>query len=218
MAQIISDDHVVFPIAKMARRRLVVSCTYTFTVCPGSLSSPKRMGVPHGSEVPYLFGTLVSMVGANHMHGGRGQAEPQGDAVLGGVRPEQEPHRGRRQCEAVGSLQCHGEDCFPYRNGTAPGGGDIAHPALWFLETIGPRVPAAQGPAQRNLQQGRQNVRRTELCGETQDLQQEKPRPPSAISAMGVSPLFSWVFGCRMGVCCLNSFEDLGLTLRAWHR
>ncbi|CAM2101770.1 unnamed protein product [Caretta caretta] len=89
MAQIISDDHVVFPIAKMARRRLVVSCTYTFTVCPGSLSSPKRMGVPHGSEVPYLFGTLVSMVGANHMHGGRGQAEPQGDAVLGGVRPEQ---------------------------------------------------------------------------------------------------------------------------------
>ncbi|CAM5157256.1 unnamed protein product [Eretmochelys imbricata] len=57
----------------------------------------------------------------------------------------QEPHRGRRQWEAVGSLQCHGEDCFPYRNGTAPGGGDIAHPALWFLDTIGPRVPAAQG-------------------------------------------------------------------------
>ncbi|CAM5097648.1 unnamed protein product [Natator depressus] len=100
MAHIISDDHVVFPIVKMARWTAEAGgpmYIYTFTLCPGSLSSRKRMGVPHGSEVPYLFGTLASMVGANHMHGGQGQAEPQGDAVLGGVRPEQEPHRGGKQ-------------------------------------------------------------------------------------------------------------------------
>ncbi|XP_034613467.1 acetylcholinesterase-like [Trachemys scripta elegans] len=71
MAHIISDYHVVCPIAKTAGQMAEAGSpvyAYTFTHRPSGLSSPKWMGVPHGSEVPYLFGTLASVGGANHTH------------------------------------------------------------------------------------------------------------------------------------------------------
>ncbi|XP_039356359.1 acetylcholinesterase-like [Mauremys reevesii] len=71
MAHVISDYHVVCPIAKTAGQMAEASSPvyiYTFTHRPSGLSSPKWTGVPHGSEVPYLFGTLASVGGANHTH------------------------------------------------------------------------------------------------------------------------------------------------------
>ncbi|CAM2101513.1 unnamed protein product [Caretta caretta] len=59
---------------------------YPVLCARSGLSVPEWTGVPHGSEIPYVFGTLASVVGSNHTHGGRGSAEPQGDAVPCGVR------------------------------------------------------------------------------------------------------------------------------------
>ncbi|EMP27863.1 Guanine nucleotide-binding protein-like 1 [Chelonia mydas] len=63
--------HVACPIAKMAGQMAEAGgpvYVYSFTRHPRGLSFPKWMGVPHGSEVPYLFGMLASMEGANHTH------------------------------------------------------------------------------------------------------------------------------------------------------
>ncbi|CAM5098568.1 unnamed protein product [Natator depressus] len=71
MAHVVSDYHVVCPIAKLAGQMVEAGSpvyVYSFTCHPRGLSSPKWMGVPHGSEVPYLFGMLASMEGANHTH------------------------------------------------------------------------------------------------------------------------------------------------------
>nr|XP_048674485.1 LOW QUALITY PROTEIN: acetylcholinesterase-like [Caretta caretta] len=71
MAHVVSDYHVVCPIAKPAGQMAEAGgpmYVYGFTRHPRGLSSPKWMGVPHGSEVPYLFGMLASMEGANHTH------------------------------------------------------------------------------------------------------------------------------------------------------
>ncbi|XP_026502009.1 acetylcholinesterase-like [Terrapene carolina triunguis] len=69
MDQTTGDRHFVCPVAEVAGREAEAGSpvyTYYFTHRSPGLSLPEWMGVPHGSEVPYLFGTLASMWGANY--------------------------------------------------------------------------------------------------------------------------------------------------------
>ncbi|CAM4638380.1 unnamed protein product [Lepidochelys olivacea] len=87
MAHIVSDYHAVCPIAKPAGQMAEAGgpvYIYSFTRHPRVLSSPKGMG-----DATWLRGALpVRDAGVHggsqpHAHGGRGGAEPQGDALLG---------------------------------------------------------------------------------------------------------------------------------------
>uniref|UniRef100_A0A8C3XUS2 Carboxylesterase type B domain-containing protein n=1 Tax=Chelydra serpentina TaxID=8475 RepID=A0A8C3XUS2_CHESE len=69
MEQILGDYFIVCPVAEMARREAKAGSpvyTYHFAHRTSGLSTPEWMGVPQGSEVPYLFGTLASVGGGNH--------------------------------------------------------------------------------------------------------------------------------------------------------
>ncbi|KAG6923669.1 butyrylcholinesterase, partial [Chelydra serpentina] len=69
MEQILGDYFIVCPVAEMARREAKAgSPVYTYHLAhrTSGLSTPEWMGVPQGSEVPYLFGTLASVGGGNH--------------------------------------------------------------------------------------------------------------------------------------------------------
>uniref|UniRef100_A0A8C3T3P2 Carboxylic ester hydrolase n=1 Tax=Chelydra serpentina TaxID=8475 RepID=A0A8C3T3P2_CHESE len=69
MDQITGDHLFVCPVVEMAGQEMEASSpvyTYYFTHRSPVLSFPDWMGVPHGSEVPYLFGTLASMGGTNY--------------------------------------------------------------------------------------------------------------------------------------------------------
>uniref|UniRef100_A0A8C8RJN5 Carboxylic ester hydrolase n=1 Tax=Pelusios castaneus TaxID=367368 RepID=A0A8C8RJN5_9SAUR len=71
MDQTIGDHLFVCPVAEMAGRGVEAGnpvYAYYFTHRSSSLPSPEWKGVPHGAEVPYVFGTLASMGGANHTH------------------------------------------------------------------------------------------------------------------------------------------------------
>ncbi|XP_065272032.1 cholinesterase-like [Emys orbicularis] len=69
MEQIAGDYVVVCPILEMARQETEAGnpvYTYHFAHRSSGVSAPEWMGVPQGSEMPYEFGTLASMVGSNH--------------------------------------------------------------------------------------------------------------------------------------------------------
>ncbi|XP_065272027.1 acetylcholinesterase-like [Emys orbicularis] len=69
MEQIAGDYVVVCPILEMARQETEAGnpvYTYHFAHRSSGLSAPEWMGVPQGSEMPYEFGTLASVVGSNH--------------------------------------------------------------------------------------------------------------------------------------------------------
>ncbi|CAM4667578.1 unnamed protein product [Caretta caretta] len=69
MEQIAGDYVVVCPVLEMARQQAEAGnpvYTYHFAHRSSGLSVPEWMGVPHGSEIPYVFGTLASVVGSNH--------------------------------------------------------------------------------------------------------------------------------------------------------
>ncbi|XP_038227631.1 acetylcholinesterase-like [Dermochelys coriacea] len=69
MEQIAGDYFFVCPVLEMARQEAEAGnpvFTYHFAHRSSGLSLPEWMGVPHGSELPYEFGTLASVVGSNH--------------------------------------------------------------------------------------------------------------------------------------------------------
>ncbi|XP_038226970.2 acetylcholinesterase-like [Dermochelys coriacea] len=69
MDQTTGDHLFVSPVAEMAGREAEAGSpvyTYYFTHSSPGSSLPEWMGVTHSSEVPYLFGTLVAMWGANY--------------------------------------------------------------------------------------------------------------------------------------------------------
>ncbi|XP_065271829.1 acetylcholinesterase-like [Emys orbicularis] len=71
MDQILGDYFVVCPVAEMAGREVETGSpvyAYDFAHRSSVLSTPEWTGVPHGSELPYLFGTLASVGGANYTH------------------------------------------------------------------------------------------------------------------------------------------------------
>ncbi|XP_067386185.1 acetylcholinesterase-like [Emydura macquarii macquarii] len=71
MDQIVGDYYIVCPVAEMAQREAMAGSsvyTYYFTHRTSSLSTPAWTGVPHGSELPYVFGTLASVGGTNRTH------------------------------------------------------------------------------------------------------------------------------------------------------
>uniref|UniRef100_A0A8C3T6U2 Carboxylesterase type B domain-containing protein n=1 Tax=Chelydra serpentina TaxID=8475 RepID=A0A8C3T6U2_CHESE len=71
MDQIAGDYLYVCPAAEVARREAEAGSpvyAYYFTHRTSGLSTPEWTGVPHGSELPYLFGTLASVGQANHTH------------------------------------------------------------------------------------------------------------------------------------------------------
>ncbi|XP_044839383.1 acetylcholinesterase-like [Mauremys mutica] len=71
MDQILGDYFVVCPVAEMARRAVETGSpvyAYDFAHRSSGLSTPEWTAVPHGAELPYLFGTLASVGGANHTH------------------------------------------------------------------------------------------------------------------------------------------------------
>uniref|UniRef100_A0A8C8RLY8 Carboxylesterase type B domain-containing protein n=1 Tax=Pelusios castaneus TaxID=367368 RepID=A0A8C8RLY8_9SAUR len=68
MDQIVGDYLFVCPVAEMVKRVAEAGSpvyTYYFAHRSSSLSTPEWTGVPHNSDVPYQFGTLASMGGAN---------------------------------------------------------------------------------------------------------------------------------------------------------
>ncbi|XP_044839935.1 acetylcholinesterase-like [Mauremys mutica] len=69
MDQTTGDHLFVCPVAKVAGQEAEAGSpvyTYYFTHRIPGLSLPEWMGVPHGSEVPYLFGSLAFLWGANY--------------------------------------------------------------------------------------------------------------------------------------------------------
>ncbi|XP_039358081.1 acetylcholinesterase-like [Mauremys reevesii] len=71
MEQILGDYFIVCPIAEMARREAEAGnpvYAYDFTHRSSGLSSPEWTGVPHSTDLLFMFGTLVSVRGANHTH------------------------------------------------------------------------------------------------------------------------------------------------------
>ncbi|XP_065271989.1 acetylcholinesterase-like [Emys orbicularis] len=71
MEQIVGDYAVVCPVAEVARQEAEAGnpvFTYRFDQRPSGLSTAEWAGVPHGSELPYQFGTLWSLAGANSTH------------------------------------------------------------------------------------------------------------------------------------------------------
>ncbi|XP_065272029.1 acetylcholinesterase-like [Emys orbicularis] len=71
MDQIAGDYLFVCPVAEVAGREAEANSSvyaYYFTHRRSSLSTPEWTGVPHGSELRYLFGTLASVGKANHTH------------------------------------------------------------------------------------------------------------------------------------------------------
>ncbi|XP_075770253.1 acetylcholinesterase-like [Pelodiscus sinensis] len=69
MDQIMGDYVVVCPVLEMARLEAMAGnpvFTYYFAHRTSGLPTPEWTGVAHGSEVPYVFGNLASMVGANY--------------------------------------------------------------------------------------------------------------------------------------------------------
>uniref|UniRef100_A0A674JEQ1 Carboxylesterase type B domain-containing protein n=1 Tax=Terrapene triunguis TaxID=2587831 RepID=A0A674JEQ1_9SAUR len=71
MEQIFGDYLFVCPVAEMAGQEAEAGSpvyTYYFTHRTSGLSTPEWTGVPHGAELPYVFGTLASVGGANHTH------------------------------------------------------------------------------------------------------------------------------------------------------
>ncbi|EMP40922.1 Acetylcholinesterase [Chelonia mydas] len=69
MDQIFGNYVFVCPVAEVARREAEAGSpvyTYHFTHRTSSLTVPEWTGVPPGSELPYLFRTPASVVGANH--------------------------------------------------------------------------------------------------------------------------------------------------------
>ncbi|KAG6923673.1 acetylcholinesterase (Cartwright blood group), partial [Chelydra serpentina] len=71
MDQIVGDYLYVCPIAEVVNREAEAGSpvyTYYFAHRTSSLSTPEWTGVPHSSEVPYVFGTLAFMGDANHTH------------------------------------------------------------------------------------------------------------------------------------------------------
>ncbi|XP_044839631.1 acetylcholinesterase-like [Mauremys mutica] len=69
MEQIAGDYVVVCPILEVARQEAEAGnpvYTYHFAHRSSGLSIPEWMGVPPGSEIPYEFGTLSSVVGSNY--------------------------------------------------------------------------------------------------------------------------------------------------------
>uniref|UniRef100_A0A8C3HIR5 Carboxylesterase type B domain-containing protein n=1 Tax=Chrysemys picta bellii TaxID=8478 RepID=A0A8C3HIR5_CHRPI len=71
MDQILGDYFIVCPVAEMAGREVETGSpvyAYDFAHRSSGLSMPEWTGLPHGSELPYLFGTLASVEGANYTH------------------------------------------------------------------------------------------------------------------------------------------------------
>ncbi|XP_065435007.1 acetylcholinesterase-like [Chrysemys picta bellii] len=71
MEQIAGDYAIVCPVAELARREAEAGnpvFAYSFNQRPSGLSTAEWTGVPHGSELPYQFGTLWSLAGANSTH------------------------------------------------------------------------------------------------------------------------------------------------------
>ncbi|XP_065436200.1 acetylcholinesterase-like [Chrysemys picta bellii] len=71
MEQIAGDYAIVCPVAELARRGAEAGnpmFAYSFNQRPSGLSTTEWTGVPHGSELPYQFGTLWSLAGANSTH------------------------------------------------------------------------------------------------------------------------------------------------------
>ncbi|XP_065419299.1 acetylcholinesterase-like [Chrysemys picta bellii] len=71
MEQIIGDYAIVCPVAKVAGREAEAGnpvYAYYFTHRSSGLSSPEWMGVPHSSDLLFMFGTLASVRGTNYMH------------------------------------------------------------------------------------------------------------------------------------------------------
>uniref|UniRef100_A0A8C8RL43 Carboxylesterase type B domain-containing protein n=1 Tax=Pelusios castaneus TaxID=367368 RepID=A0A8C8RL43_9SAUR len=71
MDQIVGDYFVVCPAIEMAEREAEAGSpvyAYYFTHRTSNLSSSVWTGVPHGTELPYFFGTLASIRGTNHTH------------------------------------------------------------------------------------------------------------------------------------------------------
>ncbi|KAG6921576.1 acetylcholinesterase-like, partial [Chelydra serpentina] len=71
MEQILGDYFIVCPVAEMARGEVATGSpvyAYDFAHRTSGLSTPEWTGVSHGSEVPYVFGTLATVGGANHSH------------------------------------------------------------------------------------------------------------------------------------------------------
>ncbi|KAG6923670.1 hypothetical protein G0U57_019890, partial [Chelydra serpentina] len=69
MEKIAGDYVVVCPVLEMARQEAEAGnpvYTYHFAHRSSGLSAPEWTGAPHGSELPYEFGTLASVVGSNH--------------------------------------------------------------------------------------------------------------------------------------------------------
>uniref|UniRef100_A0A8C3F6V1 Carboxylesterase type B domain-containing protein n=1 Tax=Chrysemys picta bellii TaxID=8478 RepID=A0A8C3F6V1_CHRPI len=71
MEQIVGDYLFVCPVAELTRRGAEAGnpvFAYSFNQRPSGLSTTEWTGVPHGSELPYQFGTLWSLAGANSTH------------------------------------------------------------------------------------------------------------------------------------------------------
>ncbi|XP_067386197.1 acetylcholinesterase-like [Emydura macquarii macquarii] len=69
MEQIVGDYGIVCPVAEVIRREVEIGSPvypYYFAQRPSILSSPAWTGVPHGSELPYQFGTMAYLGGHNH--------------------------------------------------------------------------------------------------------------------------------------------------------
>ncbi|XP_044839385.1 acetylcholinesterase-like [Mauremys mutica] len=71
MEQIVGDYAVVCPVAEVARQAAEAGnpvFVYSFDQRPSVFSSAEWTGVPHGSEIPFQFGTVWSLAGANSTH------------------------------------------------------------------------------------------------------------------------------------------------------
>uniref|UniRef100_A0A8C3S5U2 Carboxylesterase type B domain-containing protein n=1 Tax=Chelydra serpentina TaxID=8475 RepID=A0A8C3S5U2_CHESE len=101
MEQILGDYLFVCPVIKMARQEAEAGnlvYTYHFAHRTSSLSTPEWTGVPHGSELPYLFGTLASVGGANH-------TTDEAELLLSQKAMQYVAEFTRSGCNSVGLLQ-----------------------------------------------------------------------------------------------------------------
>ncbi|CAM5098544.1 unnamed protein product [Natator depressus] len=118
MDQIAGDYLFVCPVAEVA----------------SGLSTPEWTGVPHGSELPYLFGTLASVGEANHTHT---EAEATMSQTMmqycGKFAGSKDHQRDRGQWEAMAPLQPHKAELLPHRTGATPSQGDNPCPPLHVL-------------------------------------------------------------------------------------
>ncbi|CAM4656531.1 unnamed protein product [Caretta caretta] len=128
MDQIAGDYPFVCPVAEVARREAEARSpvyAYYFTHRTSGLSTPEWTGVPYGSGLPYLFGTLASVGEANHTHT---EAEATMSQTMmqycGKFAGSKDPQRDRGQWEAMAPLQPHKAELLSHRTGAAPSQGD----------------------------------------------------------------------------------------------